>query len=67
MVPSLGPPGDVEDDWKTLNDAMDLASQDPAKLDPKDVENLGKDMDAAFKTLDKDTKDRCGLELNLAS
>jgi hypothetical protein len=59
-------PSDVQDEWKTMNDAMELATKDTSKMDPKDMEKMGKDLDAASKALDKDTKDRCGLELNLA-
>lgn len=55
-------PGDVKDDWKTMSDAMDLLATDPSKVDPEQ----SKKMDAAWKAIAKDTKDRCGLDLNAA-
>lgn len=59
-------PSDVQDEWKTLNGVMDLASQDLAKADPKEVQEKTKNLDSALQTLQKDTKDRCGLDVNMA-
>ncbi|GAB3433500.1 hypothetical protein [Flindersiella endophytica] len=56
-------PGDIEDEWKSVNDGMAMV-KDPAKVDPKEAERLGKDMETALETLEKDAKDRCGVDLS---
>src|SRR5262245_9205389 len=33
-------PSDVQDEWKTLSDAMELVSKDPAKLTPADTKKV---------------------------
>jgi hypothetical protein len=57
-------PSEIEAEWKTMGEGMELAGQDPTKIDPAKAEQMGKDLDAALKTLEKDAKDRCGVDMS---
>ncbi|GAB3411714.1 hypothetical protein [Flindersiella endophytica] len=63
-------PSDVQDEWKTMSELLDMADKyqkDPKSVDAKKVQSLSKQVETDTKTLETDTKDRCGIDLNATS
>jgi hypothetical protein len=63
-------PSDVQDEWKSMSDLLDMADKyqkDPKSVDTKKIQALTKQIETDTKTLETDTKDRCGFDLEAAS
>jgi hypothetical protein len=63
-------PDEVQDEWKSMSELLELVDKyqkDPKSVDQAKAEELTKQVDADTKTLETDTKDRCGIDLNAAS
>jgi hypothetical protein len=63
-------PSEVSDEWKTMSEMLDLVAQyqkDPKSVDAAKAEQLTKQVETDTSTVEKDAKDRCGIDLQAAS
>jgi hypothetical protein len=63
-------PSEVSDEWKTMAAMLDLAEtyqKNPKSVDAAKAQQLAKQVETDTSTLEKDAKDRCGIDLQASS